>query len=48
MERKPTMPTRTLLQGMPYTPAARTDIKATFERFRKQQPANVKQLRRSK
>jgi hypothetical protein len=32
-QRQPTLPTRTLLQGKPYTPAVATDIRATFARF---------------
>lgn len=46
MERKPVMPSQTLLQGKPYTPAAMTDIRARFEQMRQQQPSNVKPLKR--
>lgn len=48
---KRTMPTRTLLQGAPYIPAAATDIRKTFERARAElqpKPANVRALRKSK
>lgn len=34
-----TMPTRTLLQGKPYTPAVSTDIRATFARFQTEKPS---------
>lgn len=47
---KRTEPTRSLLQGGPYTPAASTDLKATFARIRAEQAAaaktNVKPMRR--
>ena len=49
MSAKVTLPSRSLLQGMPYTNSASTDIKATFARIRaEQQPKgkNVAQLRK--
>ena len=36
------MPSRGLLQGGAYTPAASTDLKATFDRIRAEQAAAVK------
>jgi hypothetical protein len=35
MSAKVTFPTRSLLQGMPYTNAASTDLKAKFEALRR-------------
>lgn len=32
---KTVMPSKTLLQGKRYTPAANTDIRATFEKFKR-------------
>lgn len=36
-----TYPTRSLMQGGPYTPAARTDIRALFARVEKPAPVAV-------
>ena len=38
---KLTMPTRTLLDGMPYTNAAATDIRELFRRIAEQQKENT-------
>jgi hypothetical protein len=35
MSAKVTLPSRSLLQGMPYTPAVNTDLKAKFEAIRR-------------
>jgi len=49
-EPKRTLPTKSLLEGGPYTPAASTDLRALFDRIRaeqqKKQAANVSTLRR--
>ena len=34
---QPTLPTKSLLQGAPYTPSHKTDIRQTFERVYQQQ-----------
>lgn len=51
MNAKRIEPTRSLLQGMPYTPAASTDLKAKFEAIRRarlqQQAPNVAQIRKA-
>jgi hypothetical protein len=48
--KQPTMPSKTLLQGASYVPAAHTDIKARFDAIRAEQAAskqtNVQQLQR--
>lgn len=48
--KNPTMPSQTLLQGKPYTPAARTDIRELFNRVRLEMApkGNVKSIRRAK
>lgn len=46
-----TRPSKSLLQGMVYTPAAHTDIRKTFERVRQQQqqqPAKVHPIKQTK
>jgi hypothetical protein len=41
MQPKRTEPTRSLLSGMPYVPASKTDIRVTFARYLKQQKRNL-------
>lgn len=44
-----TKPSRHLYQGAPYVRSEQTDIRKTFERFRKaQRPANVTPLKKVK
>lgn len=40
---KETLPTKSLLQGCPYTPAAATDVRETWLRFGWQPPCREKQ-----
>lgn len=51
MSAKVTYPTKTLYQGMLYTPAVNTDIRARFERMRREriqaQSQNVAPIRKA-
>jgi hypothetical protein len=51
VELKRTIPSRSLLQGMPYTNKDHTDIRRLFDRVRAEQqaakPTNVKPMRKA-